>query len=380
MANLIVTEDLAAPASIGRGGHSMYVLQWLHGLERRGHRVLFVEFLKEDPGELRQAVTRYFSETIEAWWHPRQSALIIESSMDSLYGLDAKQVAGVAREADALISLAAHYRRDPYPLVENIRPRVLLDTDPAYTHVWAAAGDARDIFGEQDIYFTVGGNIGSPRCSVPTLGIRWRPIWNPVLLDWWEIKEQPDLSFFTTVADWRSYGYFEFEGQVLGPKAEEFRNFIELPRLIDSPLQIALNIDQEDPDIDYLKGHGWKLVSPEVVSNPGLYQRFLMDSAGEFSCAKGGYVHTRSGWFSDRSACYLAAGRPVVLQSTGFEDLLPTGEGLFAVSTAEEAADAIRAIGRDYALHSKAARGLAEEFFDSDKIVGRLLAEAGITV
>src|SRR5262249_37298667 len=143
-------------------------------------------------------------------------------------------------------------------------------------------------------------------------------------------------------------------------------------------LEIALNIDREDPDLATLTEHGWKVETPEVVSDPESYRDYVAGSLGEFSCAKGGYVGTRGGWFSDRSGCFLAAGGPVVLQSTGFEDLLPTGRGLFAVSTVEEAAEALRAIRRDYDLHSGAARSIAAEYFDSDQLVGRLLKEAGL--
>src|SRR5262249_13439093 len=152
-----------------------------------------------------------------------------EKTLESLYGLDANAVTRIAAEADAVISLAAHYRRAPFPLIERVRPRILIEQDPGYTHLWAAGGDPADVYGEQDHYFTVGGNIGSPLCALPTLGIRWRPIFNPVVLNWW-VDCPLSRDRFTTVADWRSYGYLEFQGQVLGPKAEEFRKFINLPK------------------------------------------------------------------------------------------------------------------------------------------------------
>ncbi|HEY7310218.1 MAG TPA: glycosyltransferase [Gemmataceae bacterium] len=375
MATLIVVEDLAAPASVGRGGLVMYPLQWLHGLERLGHRVVFIEFLRERPGA---AVVRYFRATVERWWRPEQSALLLESPLESLYGLGIAEVGKIAGEAAALITLAAHYRRDPYPLLGRIRPRILIEQDPGYTHLWAKGGDAADVYGEHDLYYTVGGNIGSSRCSLPTLGICWRPIRNPVLLDWWSPPGPIARDRFTTVADWRSYGYLEHDGAVLGPKAEEFRKFLDLPLLTGEPFEIVLNIDPQDPDLALLQSRGWKIEKPEVVCTPEDYRDYVAGSLGEFSCVKGGYAGTRCGWFSDRSACYLAAGRPVVLQSTGFEDLLPTGEGLFAVKTPAEAAEAIRAVRRDYALHSRAAQAIAREHLDADKIARGLLAEAGI--
>jgi hypothetical protein len=377
MATLIVVSDLAEPASVGRGGLTMYLLQWLHALERLGHRVVFLEFLKNAPVAARGAMVRYFNDTVERWWHPDAAALTLASG-ESLSGLTAKEVARAAREASAVLTIAAPYRREPYPFIERVRPRIFIEQDPGYTHLWAAGGDPADIYGEQDVYFTVGGNIGTAGCSVPTLGIRWRSIWNPVVLDWWTPGRRVTQPRFTTVADWRSYGYLEFEGQILGPKAEEFHKFIGLPGLIDEPVEIALNIDPDDPDLANLRNHGWHVESPEVVSDPSRYRTYVEGSLGEFSCAKGGYVGTRCGWFSDRSGCYLAAGRPVILQATGFEELLPTGRGLFAVRTTEEAAEAIKSIRRDYGLHTAAARGIAREYFDGNRVIRRLLAEADI--
>jgi hypothetical protein len=378
MTTILVVEDMAGPASVGRGGHGMYVLQWLRGLELEGFNVFFLEFLAEDPGTARPSVVRYFHETVRTWRRPDRTALMLESTGESLYGLDAAQIAAAASEAAAVVTLAAHYRRQPYPLIDRVRPRVLIEQDPGYTHLWAAGGDPADVFGEHDVYYTVGGNVGSLRCRLPTLGIAWRPIWNPVVLDWWPAESAVVRDRFTTVADWRGYGYLEFEGRVLGPKAEEFRKFIDLPRLAGENVGIALNIDPEDPDLPLLRSSGWVVEGSEVVSDSARYREFVTGSRGEFSCVKGGYAGTNGGWFSDRSACYLAAGRPVVLQATGFEDLLPTGRGLFAVRTPEEAAEAIRAIRRDYALHSAAARAVAADHFDSRKVVGRLMTDLGL--
>jgi glycosyltransferase involved in cell wall biosynthesis len=170
----------------------------------------------------------------------------------------------------------------------------------------------------------------------------------------------------------------EFEGQLLGPKSDEFLKFISLPSLVREPIEIVLTIDPQDPDINYLSENGWVIESPRAVHTPGLYRKYVSESLGEFSCTKGGYSGTQCGWFSDRSACYLAAGRPVVLQSTGFEDLLPVGKGLFSVSSPDEAADAIHRIRSDYQLHSNAARAIACEHFDSDKVVRDILISSNI--
>jgi hypothetical protein len=379
MATLIVVEDLAAPATIARGGQTMHLLQWLHGLRNQGHQVLFVEFLEADPRKNRATAVRYFRDTIETWWDPAWAALLIRDTTESLCGMDARQIARIADKAAAVLTLAAHYRRDFPPLIDKVRPRILLEQDPGYTHLWAAGqSDPAEIFGEHDLYFTVGMNVGTPRCSLPTFDIQWRPLGYPIVLDWWSGARPLTRDYFTTIADWRGYGYLEFEGKMLGPKAEEFRKFITLPRRIGEPVEIAILIDDDDPDIMLLHRHGWKLESTKVVASPALFIDYITGSLGEFSCTKGGYVGTHSGWFSDRSAAYLAAGRPVVLQATGFQDHLPTGKGLIAARTVDEAAEAITAIRQDYAVHAAAARELACEYFDANKVARYVLEEAGI--
>lgn len=377
MATLIVLEDLAAPAVVGWGGIALHVLHYLEGLRALGHEVYFVEFLEEPP---ERAAVQYFEDVIDSWWSRARSALLVEPTLECAAGLDAGALSGIAARADALITASAQYRREPYPLIDAVRPRILIDSDPAYTQLWAAdEDDPAAIYGEHDFYFTIGLKIGTPDCAVPTLGLEWQPTTPPVVLDWWPGHAPLVRDRFTTIGTWRDYcGYLEFEDQVLGPKVEEFHKFITLPRLAGEPVELALVIDHEDPDLDLLHDHDWVVENPAIVSTPARFVDYVAGSAGEFTCANGGYVGTRCGWFPQRSACYLAAGRPVVLQATGFEDALPTGEGLFAVHTAEEAAAAIRAIRADYASHSRAARGIARDHLDSNLVLRDLLARSGV--
>jgi hypothetical protein len=376
MATLILIEDLAHPAVVGWGGIALHVLHYLEGLRRLGHDVLFVEFLAERPPS---PAVRYFEEVIDAWWSRERAALLVEPTLESVSGIDARAVREVAARADAVITLSAHYRREPWPLIESVAPRVLIDADPGYTHLWAAdEDDPADIYGEHDFYYTVGLNIGSSACALPTLGLQWHPTTPPVVLDWWPHDSAIARDRFTTIGVWRDYGgYLEWDGQMLGPKFEEFHKFIGLPALAGEPLELALVIDEDDPDVTLLRENGWVLEDPSIVSRPESFIEYVAGSAGEFTCANGGYVGTHCGWFPQRSACYLAAGRPVVLQATGFEDVLPTGEGLFAVRTAEEAAEAIRAIRVDYRRHSRAARAIAREFLDSDLVLRQMLDHIG---
>jgi len=376
MARLIAVEDLVGPSVLGRGGHAMHVLQILEGLRRLGHDVLFVEYLDSPPSA--QSL-RSFTSLVERWWDPERAALLDARSGASIAGLSTAAVRSFVAGAAGLLSLAAHYRAEPWPLMEAVRPRLLLEQDPGYTHQWAADGDPAAIFGVHDIYFTVGANVGTSRSSIPTCGLCWHPLWPPVVLDWWKPAGPLRTDRFTTIGAWRDYGYLEFEGRTLGPKVDEFLAFLELPSLAREPLEVALAIEPDDPDRRRLLAHDWLLIDPAVVGTPAGYRQYLSGSLGEFSCAKGGYVGTRSGWFSDRSACYLAAGRPVVLQATGFEDVLPTGAGAIAVRSPQEAADALAEVRGNYAHHAAAARELAREYFDAARLLGDALALAGIT-
>jgi hypothetical protein len=375
MARIVAVEDLAGPSVLGRGGHAMHVLQILEGLRRLGHDVLFVEYLDEPPAP---AARSWFDAIVRDWWSPARAALLDAETGEPHAGADAETVRTFGAGADAVLSLAAHYRSEPWPLLEHVRPRILVEQDPGYTHLWAAEGDPRAIFGDHDFHFTVGANVGTERSGIPTCGIDWRPLWPPVVVDWWPAPGALARDRFTTVGAWRDYGYLEFEGRVLGPKVEEWERFLDLPRRAGEEIELVLAIDADDPDVERLRAAGWRLDDPDLVSTPASYRDYLAGSLGEFSCAKGGYVGTRSGWFSDRSACYLAAGRPVVLQATGFEDVLPTGRGVFAVSSVDEAAAAMAEIRADYDAHSAAARELAREYFDAERLLAAALDVAGV--
>jgi hypothetical protein len=337
MATLIVVQNVLPRASSwtssgGRGRHTMFVLQWLRGLHALGHHVLFVNFVEQQPAEWLDAAREYFTRVMESWWHPSRAALILGAPFRSLCGVSVEDVNKTAREADALLTLAISGRQEPLSLLADIRPRILVDQDPGYTHLWGQlVGSAEKIFGVHDLYFTVGANIGTPRCALPTFGLHWIPTWNPVILDFWRHEATIVRDQFTTIADWWGQSYLEFEGRILGPKRDEFLKFLDLPRSSGEIINLVLDISPGDPDIQMLERHGWRIESPALVVSPGGYADWVTGSFGEFSCTKGVYVGTRCGWFSDRSACYLAAGRPVVVQEMlrdmkkrGNLDRLPT--------------------------------------------------------
>ena len=378
MTTLVVTgANLVWSQGRPRGGHITYVLQWLLGFKRLGYRVLYLDFLETEDPEAISSAKQVFNESVAEWWHPESVGLLLEPSMECIYGPPIERLLQVIRESAALIILSVPGR--PLPdLVSDIRPRVLIEQDPGYSHLWANDADPAAIFGMPDFAFTVGANIGTRRCRLPTHGIHWRPLWNPVVMSLWDGDHPILRNRFTTVATWWGGEYVEFDGRMLGPKAEEFRKFRDLPKYSGETLEIALEIEPDDPDLGYMQDRGWKIEDPTVVAGPRSYREYVLSSLAEFSCAKGLYAGTRCGWFSDRSECYLAAARPVVLQNTGFADVLPTGKGLFSFESTEEAADAMRAIRSDYALHSRAAREIAKEYFDSEIVLSRLVSEVGL--
>ena len=222
--------------------------------------------------------------------------------------------------------------------------------------------------------------MGKPDCTVPTCGLSWITTLQPIVLSDWPIANGVRHDALTTIGNWRGYGSIEYEGVFYGQKAHSLRQFIDLPKLTDEKFSLALAIHREEQnDLAALQTNGWELLDPvQVASTPSRYRQFIQTSKAEFGIAKSGYVASRCGWFSDRSICYLASGRPVMAQETGFSRYLPTGEGLFSFETKEDVLAGIDEVNRDYARHLRAARAIAEEYFDSDKVLSRLLQAVGV--
>lgn len=356
----------------GHGGEAWVRLNWVLGFRKLGFRVFFLEQLGGAPDP--DAVS-YFRRVVERFGLAKSSALIGECG-EPLFGLDRGQVAALATDADALINISGHLTFEP--VMERVRRRVYVDIDPGFTQFWHAEGNRGARLGGHDFHFTIGENIGTPECPIPTSGIAWRKIRPPVVLGEWPVLSAPAFERFTTIASWRGpFGVVEFGGQTFGLKVHEFRKFMELPQRAGLPFEIALNIHPADhKDLDALQRHGWRITDPRAAaSDPDAFRRYVQQSSAEFSVAQGIYVQTGSGWFSDRTAAYLASGKPALVQDTGFSRNLATGEGLIAFRTLDEAVAGAEGIAGDYPLHCRAARELAEAHFDSDKVLGRLLAE-----
>jgi Glycosyl transferases group 1 len=253
---------------------------------------------------------------------------------------------------------------------------VFLDIDPGFGQMWQALGQ-HAAFRGHDAYVTIAENMGKPDCAIPTCGLEWITTRQPVVLDEWPATPPPSPrdAAITSVATWRgAYGAIVHQDTTYGLRVHEFRRFATLPALTGNRFELALDIHAADArDIDMLSSNGWSLVEPRAVAgDPWRYRDYIHRSAAELMIAKGMYVKTGSGWFSDRSTCYLASGRPVLAQDTGLANLLPTGDGLLTFSSVEEAAEATRAVDRDYERHAQAARRVAEECFDSSRVLSDL--------
>ena len=358
----------------GYGGEAWVRLAWVHGLAALGVDVMFVEELA--PGADRERGVAFFDAVGSRWGLSTRSALITADG-EAVAGTAPEEAADFANGADLLVNISGNLTWAP--VFDAVRRRAYIDLDPGFTQFWHAMGVAVPGLERHDLHFTVGENIGSADCDVPTGSIRWLPLRQPVVLDHWPEVPALDDPRFTTVASWRGgYGAVEFAGHRYGPKAHEFRRFIRLPHALPIPAEIALDIHAgDDADRQRLTDNKWRLVDPAVVAgSPEAFRDYIAGSAAELSVAQGVYAETRCGWFSDRSARYLAAGRPVILQDTGFGRHLPVGEGLFAFRTPEDAAAAAREVVRDPAAHGRAARQIARDYFDARAVLSGFLEHA----
>jgi len=263
-------------------------------------------------------------------------------------------------------------------LREQATVRVYVDLDPTFTQLWHQA-EGLDVGLDGHTHFvTVGLRLGSPGCDVPSCGRSWIRSLPPVVLDLWAPGAPLRREALTTVANWRGYGCVRWNGILYGQKVHAFRELFDLPtRVREARFDVALAIHEDErKDRAALRAHRWRVLDPRrVAGTPDRYMRFVRESAAELCVAKAGYVRAGCGWFSDRSACYLASGRPVLAQDTGFHADLPTGEGLLTFRSAEEAAEGVRTIRSSYALHARAARRIAEAHFDARRVLGRLMEE-----
>ncbi len=362
------------------GGMAWHHLQYVLGLKALGHDVLFLEDSDDypscyDPSTHSVTPNPTYGLSFAARVFDRlglgQGWTYYDAHKDSWHGPAAGEVHTAISHADLLIDVSA-----VNPIrhgLENIPIRVLIDTDPVFTQVRHLANEvARSRALNYTAFFSFGESIEHRLGHIPDDGFNWKATRQPVVLDAWQVSDAPANGAFTTVMQWDSYPAVEYANRRFGMKSESFDAVVSLPSRTVIPLEIALG--GRGAPRDELKRHGWRLADPLVVArNPWDYQNYIARSRGEFSVAKHGYVASHSGWFSERSACYLATGRPVIVQDTGFSKHLCCGAGLRAFSDADSAANALDQVQSNYPRECKAARGLAEEYFDSRKVLTSLL-------
>jgi hypothetical protein len=299
-------------------------------------------------------------------------ALVPEQGGDPI-GMSRQAIGEAARSADVLLNVSGMLADQD--VLAQIQVRAYLDLDPVFVQLWHDAEGVDMRLDAHTHFVSISDAIGRPGSPIPTSGRRWLPTLPPVVLDHWPVATRLDRHALTTVGHWRSYGSIEYQGVQYGQKAHALRPLIDLPGQANARFELALAIHPDETrDLAALRENGWTLLDPSTVaSTPDDYHRFVQGSWAEFGLAKSGYVVSKSGWFSDRSACYLASGRPVIAHDTGFGRRLPTGEGLFAFSTAEDVAAAVVELNSDYERHRVAARALAAEYLDSDRVLNALL-------
>jgi hypothetical protein len=369
----------------GIAGHTWQFLQYLLGFRRLGWEVLFVDRLEPTmcidadgrPCGLDESFNlRYFLDVMTRFELDDAFSLLCGGART--IGWSRSRVAERARDAVFLVNVMGYLTDEQ--ILGAARRRVFLDTDPGVAQMWKALGLA-DVFRNHDDFVTIGENIGRPDCPIPTCGLQWQTFHQPVVLDCWPAVPPPFDAAFTSVATWRgTYSPIEYGGHTYGQRVHEFRKYFGLPALTGQKFTVALDIHgSETRDRESLSHHGWTLLEPRAVAgDPWRYRYFIQSSRAEFMVAKSIVVETNSGWFSDRTMCYLASGRPALVQDTGLAGLYPTGRGLLTFRTPDEAAAAIEALCSDYGTHARAAREMAAEYFDSDRVLTNLLVKLGV--
>lgn len=364
------------------GGVTWDYLQYVVGLARLGHDVYYLEdtgLCPYDPstgkvvGESAFSVD-YLARVMSRFGLGERWAY--HSSFESRwFGMSEARRSEVLGSTDLLVNVSSSLQRPA--ALRHIPVLAYVDTDPVFTQVKLARGqdDFRRLIDLHDVLFSYG---ECPSDQVPATGHDWLPLRKPILLSEWR-PQRPHREAFTTVMNWTSFKGIEYGGRSYGQKDVELMRFLDLPALV-APTRLELAMGEgktRKAPRDLLALRGWHIVDP-IEACPDLdgYRSYIESSKAEWTVAKEGYVVGQSGWFSGRSACYLAAGRPVVVQDTGFAPVIPVGEGVLTFETLEEAAEGIRDVEARYQLHAEAARGIAEEYFDSDKVLGRLLEGA----
>jgi hypothetical protein len=363
------------------GGHWSWYLQYPVGLRALGHDVFWLELLPRSgrPNIDNRRIGIFFARMRRLGFGERCAVLLHDRdrppplvSDECIYGIGTASLKSIIRNADVLWNLHCSIRA---PLLHEFKWKALLDVDPGILQVSALSWDMG--IDEHDVLFSVGSKIKDRDCEIPKHRDNWRPFFPCVHMPFWPVDPPRGQAPITSVTQWNWGSDLSFNGRTLsGSKRDAYLRFLDLPSRCPANFVLAANIHPNDVtgDRELLTEHGWTLVHPhQCIRTVAQYQRFIRDSIAEFGCAKSVYTALRTGWFSDRSAAYLASGRPVLAEDTGFADHLPTGLGLLSFRTLDQAAAAVDELLRNYPRHQKAAREIAESYLSTEHVLAKMV-------
>jgi hypothetical protein len=394
---------------LGNGGEAWVRLSWALGIRSLGYQVLLLETISRKASDRSESLadSRYghYFEAAAKVGHSDLSARLIVDPVDfdaTLIDIDTGETIGrsyaeveaLCSEADLLINISGHLGD---PLRSRFRRKAFVDIDPGFTQIWQLERLVEGL-DQHDVHFTIAENIGKNGCTLPSAGFDWRSTRQPVTLEHWPAMRQPTSAAddqvsrshqqvsgphgsdgcFTTVSTWRClFGRPQHEGVTYRSKHDVWRELIDLPRLTEAQLEIALAIEtSDDADRLNLLQNGWSLVTPQqYAADPESFRAYVQGSHGEFSPAQGIYVDSHSGWFSDRTTRYLASGKPALVQDTGIGENIPIGAGLLTFTDVDSAAAGLNEIVANYDYHCRAAREIAENYFDAKLVLHQFLTD-----
>jgi hypothetical protein len=361
-------------------GNILAFFQYLMGLHLLGHQVVYLE-------ESGWAYSCYNPDTRE-WQDSPEAGLKIVRGVLAKYklnipvcyvnretgnitGIEWNELKQLLKETDLLLNIGGVCWLPEFRLCNR---RALIDMDPFFSQV---QGFASKVLDDYQLHFSYGTNIGNSDCKIPTCGIKWLSIVPPVIPELWTGAKPRDNAPFTTIGNWGAYGEIVLDGESYGQKDVEFLRILNLPKYTRQRLELAISGADEEVK-EQLRQAGWLVrdAGEEVSVDLQTYKSYIAQSRAEFSVAKNAYVKTKSGWFSDRTVCYLAAGIPAIIQDTGFSNWLPTESGILSFSSMDEAIRRIETVNSDYLKHRRAALAVAEEFFSYRVVIPKILEEA----
>jgi hypothetical protein len=362
-------------------GNTWAFLQWVLGFRQAGWDVWMVEDVPpakcidvhgEKCAPAVSANLAHWNAVVAEFGLKDRATLFFDGQSDGL-----AEVIRFTRDAEFFFNISGHFKQRE--VFGAAREKIYVDLDPAFTQIWAEVYQSDMNLAVHDTFVSIGRHLGGTNCRAPLAGRNWLPVGIPVVLDYFTNPdaEQPG-EVWTTFTHWYGYPQVEYDGMWYGNKSEEFAKLVDLPRKTTEELEIATDLHPEDVATQQFLESGWRLVDARPLNTPWQrYRDYLAQSRGEFCVAKNGYVRSRCGWFSDRSVAYLALGRPVILQETGWTDFYPHGEGLLSFHDEASAIAALETVAKDPVKHARAARQIAEKYCSAPVVVNQLLETIG---